>query len=112
MHSYIGKSEISELIQGYRKAYIIENINTKDIDEYINSLLAVLRSKGVNTNIFTQVKVKRVINNCKQSTYILLLTIRKDSKISSTAYDNIKHTIQSIVPCKTIQEWYRCKYVK
>lgn len=110
MHSYIGKYEISELIQSFRKAYIIEKVNTKDIDEYISSLFAVLRSRGVDTNIFTQAKVKKVIQNDKKYTYIILLIIRKDSNINSVAYENIKNALQSVVPCKTIQEWYRCKY--
>lgn len=108
MHSYIGKSEIIELIQDNRKGFIIENISTKDIDEYINNLLIIAKNNGVNTNIFTQPKIKRVCEN----KYMLLLTVRKYTKISSHEYYNIKNCIKKITACSTIQEWIKNKYSK
>ena len=115
MYSYIGKSEITELIQNYRKGIIIENVVTNDIDEYINSLFAILRNKGMSTNIFTQAKIKRITNKSSANhkyKYIILLTIRKDSKISIKEYENVEKCIQNIVPCKTIQEWMKAKYLR
>lgn len=116
MHSYIGKSEITELIQNNRKGYIIENIVTNDIDEYINNILIVLRNMGVNINIFTQPKVRKLRNNSDNTMYkyqyTLLLTVRKDAKVNDSAYENIKNCIKNIVPCSTIQDWVKGKYNK
>lgn len=115
MYSYIGKSEITELIQNYRKGIIIEDVVTNDIDEYINSLFAILRNNGMNTNIFTQAKIKKITNTGSVNhryKYIILLTIRKDSKISIKEYENIEKCIQNMVPCKTIQEWMKTKYLR
>lgn len=116
MHSYIGKHEIVELIQNNRKGYIIENIVTNDIDEYINNMLIVLKSNGVNINIFTQPKINKlrgnVDNTAPKHQYILLLTIRKDAKINDYTYMDIRNCIRNIVYCNTIQEWVKNKYNK
>lgn len=114
MHSYIGKSEIIELVQNNRKGIMIENIVTNDIDEYINSLFSLIKSNNINTNVFTQVKIKKLGNTGDvnhKSKYIILLVIRKDSKVDFNEYEIIKNTIRSIVPCRTIQEWIKNKYL-
>lgn len=115
MHSYIGKTEIMELVQNNRKGIIIENIITYDIDEYINNVLIVLRNMGINTNVFTQPKIKKI--NIKKDIehkykYIILLVIRKDAKLDDKAYENIKNCIKNIAPCNTIQDWIKNKYVR
>lgn len=115
MYGYIGKSEITELIQSNRKGIIIDNVITNDIDEYINNLLAVLRNNGMNTNMFTQAKIKKITNKNSDSTkykYIILLTIRKDTRMSIKEYEAIEKCIQNIVPCNTIQEWVKSKYLR
>lgn len=116
MYSYIGKSEVIELIQNNRKGYIIENIVTNDIDEYINNVFIVLRNMNINVNIFTQPKIKKLKNNNESALhkyqYTLLLTVRKDAKINDYTYENIKNCIKNITTCSTIQEWVKNKYNK
>lgn len=105
MYGYIAKTEITDLIQNDRKGYIIYDIKTKDIDEYINCLMAVLRNNGIDINMFTQAKI-----NKNKSNYILLLTIRKSYHITNMDYINIEKAISNIVPCKTIHQWIKDMY--
>lgn len=116
MYSYIGKDEISELVQNNRKGFIVENIKTRDIDEYINNVMIVLKSRSINTTMFTQPKIKRLSDGSRnpfnKNKYTLLLTIRKDANISNNAYISIGMILNDIVPCDTIQDWMKKKYTR
>lgn len=100
MHSYIRKNELIELIQGDRKGFIVNDIRTKDIDEYINSLSCAIKECGINTNIFTQAKIKKNTNG----SYVLYLIIRKHHNIDNIAYRELRQRMRSVVDCITIQE--------
>lgn len=107
MHSYINNSEIIELIQNDRKGIIIDNIVTSDIDEYINSLYSVLAINNINTNVFTQPKIKAHKN---KRCYTLLLIVRSNNKIGNNEFNNIVNIVNSIVPCKSINQWMHDNY--
>lgn len=114
MHSYIGKNEIVELVQNNRQGFIIENIKAKDIDEYINNLLIVLKGMNISTGIFNQPKIKRLcddsLNPLNKNKYTLLLVIRKDAKVNNNAYNSIGILINNVVPCLTIQDFVKKQY--
>lgn len=110
MYSYIGRTELAELVQANRVGFIISNIETSDIDEYINSLMSVLRNNGVDNNIFVQPKIRKLSKNRQEhdKRFMLMLVVRKDIKIDKHAYKKLENTINNIVKCETIQEhWYK-----
>lgn len=110
MYSYIGRTELAELVQANRVGFIISNIKTSDIDEYINSLMGVLRSHDIDNNMFVQPKIRRLSKNRQEQSkrFMLMLVVRKDIKIDKKLYKKLEHTINNIVKCETLQEhWYR-----
>ena len=92
IYRYIGHNDIIELKRNKRIAYIIKNVNTKDISEYINSLMAVLNSMGIDTNILNIPKIRKASNG----NYMILLSVRAQLNQHHPSVIKLGHSLKSI----------------
>lgn len=94
MHNYVSKNEMIGLVTKDRKAVIICNITTKDIDEYINNVIIFLEN-----NKFSRAKltIPKIIKE-QDGTYSLMLLIR--SGIEAIESERLHHNLYKI--CKLI----------
>lgn len=94
MHGYIGISGIEELCRKDRKAYVIPNLDIKDVDEYINSCTAILSSNSINPSIFVQPKV--ITLNHKTSIIFCLRAGINENELDIAKLNNWLYNIGAI----------------
>ena len=94
MYNYVSEKEIVSLVTKDRKAVIICNIATKDIDEYINNVVAFLENKKFSRAKLT---IPKIIKE-HDGTYSLLLLIR--SGIEAREAERLHHNLYKL--CKSI----------
>ena len=73
LYKYMRNDDIEKLHNSDRVAFIIKNVKTVCMSEYLNNFLIVLSNNGVNINIFNIAKVRKV----DKHTYDVLMTVRK-----------------------------------
>lgn len=77
MYSYISEDKLKGLVLENRVAVVVENVSTKDIDEYITNCFITLRSYGFNT---TKLNQPKIFNDRAFGQRNLILTVRNDAK--------------------------------
>lgn len=107
MYLYIRENELVELLQEDRIAYIIEDVVTKSIDEYITNLLIVMKNIGINTGIFLQTKIKK---NNTNNNYTILLVVRKGIKMSEVAESSLLRLMNRVILTHRLKDWMQLKY--
>ena len=62
LYNYTNLKEMYDLYKQQRVAFIITDIQCKDIDEYINNCIITLQNSGVNTNLMVKPKIYKSSN--------------------------------------------------
>ena len=93
MHSYININELLILHGKGRKALIRPNITTRDLDEYINTLLACFNNSSINVSMFN---IPKIFKNKERNTYTVALVVRDSVKIDSSSFGRLLTTAKSI----------------
>lgn len=79
MHSYISKDSLIPLANKNRTAIVINNVCTCDIDEYINTVLAVLQNQNFDTSKLNQPKIFK-----EQGIYTIVLILRQGKSLNDS----------------------------
>lgn len=74
MYNYISSNKLVELVINGRIAFIVTNVTTKNILEYINNCIITLRQCGFDTSKLTQ---PNIFNNSKDKTKNIVFIVRK-----------------------------------
>ena len=80
MHNYISIGDFNNLKQTGRKAVIVRNVTSKDIDEYINNCIITMQNCNVDTNLFMQPRVLKENNTIN---IVFMLRAYANDKIRS-----------------------------
>lgn len=96
MHRYLNQSEYTKLILDKRKAIVIPDVHTKDLDEYIGNIMVYLNNAGINTSIFN---IPKVIKNKMKNCYAVLLIVRsKYTDIEEAQFIKALQSINNVKP--------------
>lgn len=80
-YEYIKQDKLKELVDTNRVALIFINIQTKDICEYINCMLASFKSEGLNTELLNKPKLVKHKKLGNQDLYDVIFVYKKSKSI-------------------------------
>jgi len=106
MYAYTDESKLKKLVIENRIAFIALNAQTKDNDEYINSCLITLKSKGFDTCKLIQPKL---FTNKSDGSKNVLFTVRqgvKENELNMHALETWAYAMGNIV---TVQEYIKAR---
>lgn len=96
LYSYIGTSQLDEIDRSNRAYYIMRDIATNDIGEWLNSCSAVLASSGVNMNMFTLPKIRSTGH--KGGPYTVIWMFRSGAKVSEQSVHEVLSLLSQMCP--------------
>lgn len=96
LYSHISNSQLDELVRSNRAYYIMHDIATSDIEEWLNSCSVVLASNGIGLNLFTLPKVRSTWH--KGGPYTVIWMFRSRAKVSKQAVHEILSLFLQICP--------------
>lgn len=102
IHGYISNKELKEMLQSNREALVIYDIQTKDIDEYICSMLAYFGSLGINSSIFTQPKI---IKHTKDNKYTIIFIVRASIEIDTELIRKLNECLKHLDNSCTFKQY-------
>lgn len=96
LYSYIGTGQLDELARSNRAYYIMRDITTNDIEEWLNSCTAVLTGNGVNMSMFTLPKIRST--GRKGGPYTVVLMFRSGAKVNEQTVQKVLSLLSQICP--------------
>lgn len=73
MYKYINEKQIIDILNKGRIGFVIRDIRTNDIEEYVNNCIITLGNEGFDTKILTQPKIfiDKTDNNSRNLIFVL-----------------------------------------
>ena len=103
MYGYIRNGELEQLILKNRKAIVITDVLTVDIDEYINSCVITLCNCGLRGNLLNQPKIRY----STEGGYTILLCFRHNTTFTKTDVEAINNFIINMGNTYTLKDYFK-----
>ena len=81
LYNYISKNELIDLVHNNKIAFIVNDICTKDIDEYVNSFINTLASLGLNDSKINRPRIISIKRNKIYGIVIIFKSKQSDIKL-------------------------------
>ena len=104
LYNYISKKELNKLYEDNRQVFIIKNVNTADIDEYINTILALASSSGIDINVLNQPRLISVHKNVEYDIAIIIKEAFRN-KLNNFELKQIMVWLGNIGNCVTLKQY-------
>lgn len=105
MHGYISRDSLEKLVRDDRVSFVISDVDTLDIDEYINASINLLGSLGFNTNLLTKCNIFKT-----NGLYNIVVTIRSAAKPQEINREALELWMIQMGNIKTAQQYLRDSY--